>query len=341
MIYPAVRGPLFCLSPERAHSLTLRALRALGAVAPGGRAPPHGAVASAPDSTVSAMGLSFANRVGIAAGFDKNGTAVDGLLALGFGHVEVGTVTPKPQAGNPQPRVFRLVAANALINRMGFPNDGAERVVARLKSRTRKGVVGVNIGKNAVTPLERAVDDYVACFRVVASVADYVTVNVSSPNTAGLRTLQQADQLRPLLGAVLDEARTYEVSSGRKVPILLKVSPDVSDEGLEEIGAVARSLPVAGIIATNTTLARDAVQGQLHAQETGGLSGPPLVRRSREAVRLLRSVVGQQFCIVGVGGVSSAEDARLLREAGADLVQVYTALVYRGPGLVRELASAL
>jgi dihydroorotate dehydrogenase len=339
MIYPVVRGPLFCLSPERAHALTLRALRALGAVAPGVRAPPHGA--SPPDPAVSAMGLSFANRVGIAAGFDKNGTAVDGLLALGFGHVEVGTVTPKPQAGNPQPRVFRLVAANALINRMGFPNDGAERVVARLKSRTRKGVVGVNIGKNAVTPLERAVDDYVACFRVVASVADYVTVNVSSPNTAGLRTLQQADQLRPLLGAVLDEARTYEVSSGRKVPILLKVSPDLSDEGLKEIGSVALSLPVAGIIATNTTLARDAVQGQPHAQETGGLSGSPLVRRSREAVRLLRSVVGPQFCIVGVGGVSSAEDARLLREAGADLVQVYTALVYRGPGLVRELANAL
>ncbi len=180
-----------------------------------------------------------------------------------------------------------------------------------------------------------------ACFRLVASVADYVTVNVSSPNTAGLRTLQQADQLRPLLGAVLDEARTYEVGSGRNVPILLKVSPDVSDEGLAEIGAVALSLPVAGIIATNTTLARDAVQGQVHAQETGGLSGPPLVRRSRDAVRLLRGVVGPQFCIVGVGGVSSAEDARLLREAGADLVQVYTALVYRGPGLVRELANAL
>ena len=194
MIYSAARGALFCLEPERAHSLTLNALRGLARVAPSRNS-------SSP--TVQLLGLSFGNRVGIAAGFDKNGTAVDGLLALGFGHVEVGTVTPKPQAGNPQPRVFRLVAANALINRMGFPNDGAERVVARLKLRTRRGVVGVNIGKNAITPLERAVDDYVACFRVVASVADYVTVNVSSPNTAGLRTLQQADQLRPLLGLSL------------------------------------------------------------------------------------------------------------------------------------------
>jgi dihydroorotate dehydrogenase len=287
------------------------------------------------------MGLSFNNRVGLAAGFDKNAVAVDGWLSLGFGHVEVGTVTPKPQPGNPQPRVFRLVDAEAVINRMGFPNDGAERVVARLRLRRRPGVVGVNIGKNATTPLERAVDDYVFCLRAVFPVADYITVNVSSPNTAGLRSLQDTEHLVPLLARLMEESRALQKQHARHVPLLVKLSPDLADAELRKIAAAATSVPVAGIIATNTTIARESDADQPLARETGGLSGRPLFARSCAAVRILRETLGPDIPLIGVGGISSADDARRLREAGADLVQLYTAMVYQGPRLVRELADAL
>ena len=287
------------------------------------------------------MGLSFSNRVGLAAGFDKNALAVDGWLSLGFGHVEVGTVTPKPQPGNPQPRVFRLTDAEAIINRMGFPNDGAERAVARLRSRRRAGVVGVNIGKNATTPLERAVDDYVFCLRTVFPVADYVTVNVSSPNTAGLRSLQDTEQLVPLLATLMEESRALEKQHSRRAPLLVKLSPDLADAELRKIATAVASVPVAGIIATNTTTSREVIANHPLARETGGLSGRPLFAKSCAAIRALRETLGPDMPIIGVGGVASGEDARLLRQAGADLVQFYTAMVYQGPGLVREVAAAL
>lgn len=332
MAYRIARAALFLLPPEKAHALTLSAVRLRGKFIP-----------PSPESAprIAAMGLSFANRVGLAAGFDKNGIAVDGWLSLGFGHVEVGTVTPKPQPGNPVPRVYRLPEAAAIINRMGFPNDGAERVAARLRSRHGRGVVGVNIGKNATTPLDRAIDDYVFCLRTVFPVADYVTVNVSSPNTPGLRSLQDTEQLVPLLSALLEESRALETRHSRRVPLVVKISPDLTQMELRKIAIAVASVPVAGIIATNTTVSRDAIPDHPSAHETGGLSGRPLLAGSCAAVRALRETVGPAMPIIGVGGVASGEDARLLRRVGADLIQVYTALVYRGPRLVRELAAAL
>jgi dihydroorotate dehydrogenase len=332
MVYRIARSALFLVPPETAHSLTLDAVRLRGKLFQP-RMPP-----TAP---VNAMGLSFSNRIGLAAGFDKNGVAVDGWFSLGFGHVEVGTVTPKPQAGNPRPRVFRLPNAAAVINRMGFPNDGAERVAARLRERRRPGVVGVNIGKNATTPLDRAIDDYLSCLRAVFAVADYVTVNVSSPNTAGLRSLQDTEQLRPLLSAVVEESHALELRHGKRVPVVLKISPDLAADELREVARVAASVPVAGIIATNTTVTRDGVAEDPTATQTGGLSGRPLFAKSCAAIRTLRATLGSGMPIIGVGGVSSAADAQLMRQAGADLVQAYTALVYRGPRLVRELVNGV
>jgi dihydroorotate dehydrogenase len=332
MLYRIARSALFGFPPEKAHALTLDAVRWRGRLLPAGS---QGAPA------LQALGLSFSNRVGLAAGFDKNALAVDGWLSLGFGHVEVGTVTPKPQPGNPQPRVFRLVGPEAIINRMGFPNDGAERVVARLRARRRPGVVGVNIGKNATTPLDRAVDDYMFCLRTVFPVADYITVNVSSPNTAGLRSLQDTEQLVPLLSRLLEESQALERQHSRQAPLLVKLSPDLVDTELRKIATAVASVPVAGIIATNTTISREAIPDQPLAREAGGLSGRPLFARSCAAVRVLRETLGPGMPIIGVGGVASASDARALRQAGADLVQLYTALVYQGPGLVHELATAL
>jgi dihydroorotate dehydrogenase len=332
MVYRLARPALFLLPPEKAHALTLAAVRLRGQLirprAPAG-------------DLINVMGLSFSNRIGLAAGFDKNAIAVDGWFSLGFGHVEVGTVTPKPQPGNPPPRVYRLARHEAIVNRMGFPNDGAERTAARLHSRRRPGVVGVNIGKNATTPLERAVDDYLFCLRTVFAVADYVAVNVSSPNTAGLRSLQDTEQLVPLLSGVVAESRELEKRHGRRVPVVLKISPDLRASELREVARAAASIPVAGIIATNTTISRDAVADDPGAQEAGGLSGRPLFAKSSAAVRALREELGPAMPIIGVGGVASAADAQALREAGADLVQVYTGMVYRGPRLVRELSEAL
>jgi dihydroorotate dehydrogenase len=331
MVYQVARSALFRLPPEKAHSLTLNMVRMLGRVNP----PPR-----AFGAPFQLMGLSFRNRVGLAAGFDKNAVAVDGWFSLGFGHVEVGTVTPKPQTGNDLPRVFRLTGHEGIINRMGFPNEGAERVAARLRSRRAPGVVGVNIGKNAVTPLERAVDDYVACLRIVFTVADYITVNVSSPNTAGLRSLQDVDHLVPLLAGVLEEMRVLEKRHGRQVPLLVKLSPDMTEPELRRSATAAASVPVAGIIATNTTISRESVPNHPLANEKGGLSGRPLFAKSCAAVRILRETLGPTMPIIGVGGVSSATDARLLHQSGADLIQLYTGMIYQGPRLVRELVGA-
>ena len=286
------------------------------------------------------MGLRFPNRVGLAAGFDKNATAVDGLGRLGFGFIEVGTVTPRPQRGQGKPRLFRLPAADALVNRLGFPNDGATAVAARLRRRRYRGVVGINIGKNADTPLARAVDDYVSCLRTLRSVADYITINVSSPNTAGLRELQGGDYLRPLLTSLIEERDRGAATEGRKLPLLVKLSPDLSADELRGITDLLKALPIDGVVATNTTVGRDGTRSVADGY-TGGLSGQPLKSLALDVVTQLRAQLGRHFPIIGVGGIDSPEAALAMRNAGADLIQVYTGLIYRGPSLVTRTIRAV
>jgi dihydroorotate dehydrogenase len=333
--YPAIRRALFSLEPERAHVVALSALKcaySLGLLRPPNNQSP---------APISLMGLRFPNRIGLAAGFDKNGCCVDALGALGFGFIEVGTVTPRPQAGQARPRLFRLRRASALINRMGFPNEGSARVAARLSRRSYAGVCGVNIGKNAATALTDAVDDYVACLRAVGPVADYVAVNVSSPNTTDLRRLQQPDQLRRLLAALLDARERLRTGGDRRLPLLVKLSPDLQDDELTSIARLIRTLGVDGIIATNTTLSRPDLEGLRSADEEGGLSGAPLRSLSRRAIAALRAEIPRSMPIIAVGGIDSAEEALAALQAGADLVQVFTGLVYRGPRLITELVGRL
>ncbi|HEY4338739.1 MAG TPA: quinone-dependent dihydroorotate dehydrogenase [Steroidobacteraceae bacterium] len=334
-MYALARALLFAMDAEAAHRLTLTSLRAahrlglLGLFA-----------ATQPVQPVELMGLSFVNRIGLAAGFDKNAACVDAVGALGFGFVEVGTVTPKRQEGNTKPRIFRLPKAGAVINRMGFPNDGVATAIGHLRRRRYTGVCGVNIGKNAATPLEQATSDYVAALQAVYEYADYVTINISSPNTQGLRQLQEGEQLRPLLQALLTVRAELTERIGWKVPLVVKLSPDLSSDELAATAQVIRELGLDGVIATNTTLDRTAVAGLPHAQRPGGLSGEPLRTRSLAVVRQLRTLLGPGMPLIGVGGISRAADAAAMLDAGADLVQVYTGLVYRGPGLVRELVAA-
>ena len=334
-MYGLARPLLFALDAEQAHGLTLAGLRVshrLGLLGLAGAAPPV--------QPVELMGLTFANRVGLAAGFDKNGTCIDAMGALGFGFVEVGTLTPRGQEGNPRPRVFRLPKARAVINRMGFPNEGVEAAAVRLRRRRYTGVCGVNIGKNATTPLEQATGDYVTALKAVYEYADYVTINISSPNTPGLRQLQAGQQLRPLLQALLDTRADLAERVGWQVPLVVKLSPDLAADELAATAQVIRELSLDGVIATNTTLDRTRVAGLPQADRPGGLSGAPLRERSAAVVRELRALLGPDMPLIGVGGISSAADATAMLAAGADLIQVYTGLVYRGPALVRELVAA-
>jgi dihydroorotate dehydrogenase len=334
-VYPVLRPLMFQLEPEKAHALTLTALRRAHRL--------HLLTDAPPSAPVEFMGLRFANRVGLAAGLDKNGQYVDALAALGFGFIEVGTVTPRPQAGRDRPRLFRLTASRALINRMGFPNDGAVAVAARLRTRKFRGVLGINIGKNADTPLESAVDDYVSCHRQLAPLADYVAVNVSSPNTKDLRRLQQSDHLRPILEALLQENAALMRRSGRRIPLLAKIAPDLSDAQIDELAKLLIEVGIDGVIATNTTITRpEAVMradGRL-AEEQGGLSGSPLLDLSCHAIRTLKAASQGRLTIIGVGGIAAAADAQRIREAGADLIQIYSAMIYRGPVLVHELIAS-
>lgn len=325
-LYKVIRPFLFALPPETAHGLALRALQVYGL----------GTLGDTNGSGIERMGLRFPNRVGLAAGFDKNGVAVEGLGRLGFGFLEIGTLTPKPQSGRPKPRVFRDPARQVLINRMGFPNDGAETVARRLQTRGGRAILGVNIGKNATTPNERAMDDYVECFRKLHAVADYIAVNVSSPNTAGLRDLQDTGRLEPILAALLEERARVAGIEGAPVPLLVKVSPDLSDDELLGIAALVKRLRIEGVIATNTTTATTE-----HTLEKGGMSGAPLLQRALAVVRQLRGALGPEPTIIGVGGIHSGHDAVKMRNAGADLVQLYAGLIYRGPGLVGECVGAL
>ena len=344
MIYEIARPLLFALDPEKAHDLTLRKLaqaHRLGATRLLGCA--------AADDPVEAFGLRFRNPIGLAAGLDKNGAYVDALGALGFGFVEVGTVTPRPQQGNPKPRLFRLPSARALINRFGFNNEGlgnfVERVSASRSFPAQGGVLGLNIGKNADTPLERALDDYVTCLRGIYPIlierAGYIAVNISSPNTRGLRSLQEDEALKALLLGLRDERQRLADRYAKRVPMAVKIAPDLADTDLPRVADTLVACDVDAIIATNTTLARDRVAGLAHAQETGGLSGAPLFDRSTAVVAALARHLRGRLPIIGVGGVLSGRDAAAKMAAGASLVQLYTGLIYRGPALVCECRRAL
>ncbi|NRF69975.1 quinone-dependent dihydroorotate dehydrogenase [Aquincola sp. S2] len=338
--YALARPFLFGLDPERAHELTLDAIATL-------QNTPAQCLWSQPrvDDPVLLAGLRFPNRIGLAAGLDKNGRCIDGLGAMGFGFIEVGTVTPKAQPGNARPRMFRLPSADALINRLGFNNEGLDAFIANVRRarsfRAAGGVLGLNIGKNASTPIERAVDDYLLGLEGVFPHADYVTVNISSPNTQNLRALQSDEALDALLGALQARKRELTTLKRREVPMFVKIAPDLDDAQVALIAATLRRHAIDGVIATNTTIARDAVKGLPHADERGGLSGAPVREASNRVIAGLRAALGAAFPIIGVGGVMSAADAQAKRAAGADLVQIYTGLIYRGPALVPRCARAL
>jgi len=338
-LYNIARPFLFAIDPEAAHNLPLPALRCASKwgltssfVKPG-------------DDPRNVMGITFPNPVGLAAGLDKDGAYIDGLATLGFGFIEVGTVTPRAQPGNPMPRMFRLPKAQAIINRMGFNNHGVDAFVSNVQAsrfyQNKEGVLGLNIGKNADTPIERAVDDYLICLRKVYPYASYVTVNISSPNTKNLRQLQGASELDALLSQLKDAQQRLADEHKRYVPIALKIAPDMD---AEQISAVAQALlrhHIDGVIATNTTVSREAVKNLEHAEEMGGLSGAPVFEASNTVIRTLKNELGDAIPIIGVGGILSAADAQAKIDAGASLVQLYTGLIYQGPALVRECAAAL
>jgi dihydroorotate dehydrogenase len=336
MFYSVVRRALFALEPEKAQHVALAALARLDALGLTGWVSP-----SPRHAPRRVMGIDFPNPVGLAAGFDKNGEYIDVMSALGFGYIEVGTVTPRPQPGNPPPRVFRLPAREALINRLGFNNVGVDGLLANLARTRFKGVLGINIGKNFDTPIERAHEDYLACLRHVYLHASYVTVNISSPNTPGLRDLQNADELDRLLAALKSEQRRLADAHARYVPIAVKISPDLSSGQVEAVAALLLKHGMDGAIATNTTLSREGLEDLPTAREPGGLSGAPLRARSTEVLRRLCEALGGRLPVIGVGGILTGQDAVEKLEAGACLVQLYTGLVYRGPELVREVVDAV
>ena len=335
-LYPLFRPFLFALDPEAAHDATFRALDAAARVGLAQLVAPR-----LPPSPVTAMGIEFRNPVGLAAGLDKNAAHLAGLATLGFGFLEAGTVTPRPQPGNPKPRMFRLREAEALINRLGFNNDGVERFVANVKRSSYRGVLGINLGRNFDTANERAADDYVSGLRAVYPHASYVTVNISSPNTKGLRDLQTEEMLAALLKRLKAEQRSLAQKHGRHVPLAVKIAPDLDGKAIRAIARLLVAHRVEGAIATNTTLARDGVTGLAHADEAGGLSGKPLFEKSNAVIRTLARALDGALPIIGVGGILSGADARAKIDAGATLVQLYTGLVYRGPALVAECVEAL
>jgi dihydroorotate dehydrogenase len=335
-MYPLLRNALFTLPPETAHHLTLSSLNALY------RLGLSRLVASPiPDEARTAMGLEFPNPVGLAAGLDKNGVCIDGLGALGFGFIEIGTITPRPQPGNPKPRLFRLPKAQAIINRMGFNNEGVEVLIENVKRSNYRGILGINIGKNAATPIERAADDYLFCLDRVYPHASYVTVNISSPNTQNLRKLQDEAALDDLLMRLKAEQGKLSDRHGKYVPIALKIAPDMGDAQIAQIAGLLMKHEIDGAIATNTTLSREGVEHLAHGNEAGGLSGLPLRDKSTALIRKLASNLQGALPIIGAGGILSGDDAAEKINAGASLVQLYSGLVYRGPALVAECAGAI
>lgn len=337
-MYPIVRPVLFLLDPELAHELTLSALALAGK---SGVLNTSGIKPNVADQPLQVMGIKFPNRIGLAAGLDKNAVAIDGLAALGFGFIEVGTVTPKPQSGNPKPRLFRLPREGAIINRMGFNNDGIEVLLANLASTRYSGILGINIGKNATTPIERAADDYLLCLDQAYPHATYITVNISSPNTKNLRQLQDASALEDLLGQLKARQQALADRHGRYVPMVLKIAPDIEDDQIQQIADSLRRHQIDGVIATNTTLSRNGVESSVHSAEAGGMSGQPLFEKSTEIVRKLARCLGGELPIIAAGGISSGADAKAKIEAGASLVQIYSGLIFRGPALITECRQAL
>ncbi len=334
-LYELARPVLFRFDAEEAHHLTLAGLRFAEKTGL-----THLLNPGVPASPVSCMGLEFSNAVGLAAGLDKAGQCVDGFGAMGFGHVEVGTITPRPQPGNPAPRLFRLHEKNAVINRMGFNNPGLDQALKNIATRQWKGLLGFNIGKNFDTPNERAADDYLACFRGAAGRVDYVTVNISSPNTKGLRDLQQEGAIRTLLHSLKEEQDRQGQLHSRLTPIAVKIAPDLDTEALKAIAGVLTSEKMDAVIATNTTLSREGVSHLVESGERGGLSGGPLTRASTEIIRQLHRELGPDLPIIGAGGILTGADAVEKLNAGARLVQIYTGLIYRGPALIREILEA-
>ena len=342
--YALTRPFLFGMDAEAAHELTMDML------ARGQRTPLQWAWCNETvNDPITLAGLQFPNRVGMAAGLDKNARCIDALGAMGFGFVEVGTVTPKAQPGNPKPRMFRLPEARALINRLGFNNEGLEAFLrnvqqAQFRKQTRQQrpmLLGLNIGKNATTPIENATSDYLICLEGVYPHADYVTVNISSPNTQNLRALQSDAALDALLGAIAERREALATQHQRRVPVFVKIAPDLDEAQVAVIAATLQRHGMDGVIATNTTISRTAVQGMRHAEDTGGLSGAPVLEASNQVIRQLRAALGSSFPIIGVGGIMSADDAVSKIRAGADVVQIYTGLIYEGPALVAKAAKAI
>lgn len=336
MRYELLRRLLFCLEPETAHDLTLFSLKSIG----------HHPLARlfaarVPASPCTVMGIRFSNPVGLAAGLDKNGDYLDALGGLGFGFIELGTVTPRPQPGNPRPRLFRLTEVQGLINRLGFNNHGVDYLVEQVRRSHFQGVIGINIGKNATTLLTQAVDDYCSVLQKVYPYAHYVAVNISSPNTPGLRDLQRGEALTALLETLKIQQAHLAERYGRYVPLAVKIAPDLSDEAIDWLARTLMHYRIDGVIATNTTCSRSSVAGLPHAEEAGGLSGAPLAERATQVVERLYKTLDGALPIIAVGGIMSAADAKAKLAAGASLVQLYTGLIYRGPGLVREVAQAL
>ncbi len=334
-MFGLLRKALFQTPPETAHELALESLKLGYAFGMTRLAVRHEQL------PVRVMGLDFPNPVGLAAGMDKNGDYIDALGDLGFGFIEVGTVTPRPQPGNPKPRVFRLEAANGMINRLGFNNKGVAHLVANAERRRFKGVLGINIGKNFDTPIERAHEDYLSCLDAVNPVADYVTLNISSPNTVGLRALHGREELDGLLGPVVERREALAGRHGRHVPIALKVAPDLDERAVPEIAAAVERHGIEAVIATNTTIAREGVEDLPHGDETGGLSGAPVFARANAVLSQFREALPPAIALVGVGGILSGEDAAEKIRRGADLVQFYTGFVYRGPELIPEAVRAI
>lgn len=334
MLYSLLRPLLFKLEPETAHRVTFAAIEKahwLGLLTGD----------SIPCQPRNVMGLSFPNPVGLAAGLDKDGEHIEALAALGFGFIEIGTVTPRPQPGNPKPRLFRIPEANAIINRMGFNNYGIDRLVENVRRSNYNCMLGINIGKNFDTPVEKAVNDYLACLEKAYCYADYIVINISSPNTPGLRQLQDAEELDRLLGELKSNQRKLTDEHGKYTPVAVKIAPDLEPPQIESIAGLLLAHGIDGVIATNTTISRGSIEALTDANETGGLSGAPLKQKATMVVRQLNAVLKGNVPIIAAGGIMSAADAREKIEAGASLVQIYSGLIYRGPHLVREIGQAL
>lgn len=332
MLYDIARPLLFSLDAETAHEFSLASLNVAGRLLPTGK--------PVPAEPVQAMGITFPNRIGLAAGLDKNGEAIDGLARFGFGFIEVGTVTPRPQPGNPRPRMFRLPEVRGIINRMGFNNHGVDALVANVKAAKFRGILGINIGKNFDTPIEQAADDYLACLDKVYALASYVTVNISSPNTKNLRQLQGESELDDLLGRLKARQQQLADRHGRYVPLTLKIAPDLEPAQVINIADALRRHRIDGVIATNTTISRDKIQGVRYAEQQGGLSGAPVFEASTAIVAQLAQALSGELPIIAAGGVFDGRGARAKLDAGATLVQLYSGLIYRGPGLVAECVRA-